>query len=64
METVHQQISELYSRSEFNQAQIIQLLTESGFSLEEIKPGVINYSKHEYRNEQQELVDCGSLPHR
>ncbi len=59
--TVHgnstSQISELYSRSESNQAQIVQLLTESGFSLEEIKPGVINYSKHEYRNEQQELVD-------
>ena len=33
------------------------MLNQTGFSSKEIKPGVINYLKKEYRDENQKLVD-------
>ncbi|MGB1299052.1 MAG: SIMPL domain-containing protein [Psychrobium sp.] len=50
-------IPELYSASEQDQATIIELLKSSGFSDEEIKPGVLDYRKREYRDENQKLVE-------
>ena len=50
-------IANLYVQSEANQSSIISLLAQAGFNTDEIKPGVINYSKTEYRNEDQKLVD-------
>ena len=50
------QVPELYKQSEANRDKIIALLKEGGFSDEEIKPGIINHSYKEYRNEEQVLV--------
>lgn len=50
-------IPQLYERSESDQQKIISLLQESGFSKEEVLPGVINYLKEEYRDENQNLVE-------
>lgn len=47
----------LYERSESDQQKLISLLLESGFSNEEVLPGVINYLKEEYRDENQKLVE-------
>lgn len=51
------EIPQLYKASEADQQKIIALLKESGFSDQEIKPGVINYRKQEFRDEDQNLVD-------
>ena len=51
------EIPKLYKASEADQQKIIVLLKESGFSGEEIKPGVINYRKKEFRDEDQNLVE-------
>ncbi len=51
------EIAALYEKSEVDQAKIITLLKSSGFSDEEIKPGVINYFKEEFRNDNQELIE-------
>jgi len=50
-------IAALYKESEADQKVIITLLTQSGFSEDEIKPGIINYFKKEFRDENQKLVD-------
>lgn len=50
-------IAELYKASESDQQKIIALLHQSGFAENEIKPGVINYLKREYRDDNQKLVD-------
>ncbi len=50
-------IAKLYKDSESDQEKIIALLNQSGFSSKEIKPGVINYFKREFRDENQKLVD-------
>lgn len=50
-------IAKLYKDSEKDQQKIISLLTENGFSENEIKPGIINYLNHEYRDENQNLVE-------
>ena len=50
-------ISQLYKQSESDQGKIIALLKESGFTAEEIKPGVIDYLKEEFRDENQKLVE-------
>ena len=50
-------ISQLYKQSESDQGKIIALLKNSGFSDEEIKPGVIDYLKEEFRDENQKLVE-------
>ncbi|MEM7281921.1 MAG: SIMPL domain-containing protein, partial [Pseudomonadota bacterium] len=44
------EIPKLYEESESDQQKIIVLLKDSGFSDEEIKPGVINYVKQEFRD--------------
>lgn len=51
------EIPRLYKASEADQKKIIALLKESGFSDQEIKPGVINYRKQEFRDENQKLVE-------
>lgn len=50
-------MAKLYAQSEADQNKIIKLLTDSGFSAQEISRGVINYYRQEYRNEQQQLVE-------
>jgi len=55
--TKKSEIPELYSASEQDQETIIQLLKNSGFSADEIKPGVLDYRKKEYRDENQKLVE-------
>jgi len=37
------------------------LLTENGFSNDEIQPGIINYVNQEYRDENQKLVEAKYL---
>lgn len=51
------EVPSLYKKSEADQEKIIALLTDSGFSAEEIKPGVINYIKMDYRDGAQVLVE-------
>jgi len=48
---------DLYTQSEADQQKITQLLQASGFDAAEIKPGVINYLRQEYRDENQKLVE-------
>ncbi|RLV59636.1 SIMPL domain-containing protein [Parashewanella curva] len=50
-------IKQMYRQSESDQKIIIQLLNQSGFSSDEIKPGVIDYRAQEFRDENQKLVD-------
>ena len=50
-------IPRLYELSELDQQKVILLLMESGFNKEEIVPGVINYLKNEFRDENQKLVE-------
>lgn len=49
--------SRLYEKSESDQARIVDLLVKSGFEASEIKPGVIDYEKKEFRDESQRLVE-------
>jgi len=51
------EIPKLYQESESDQKMIIDLLKRSGFTDKEIKPGVINYLKEEFRDENQNLVE-------
>jgi len=51
------EIPELYKESERDQEKIISLLKSSGFSNDEIKPGIISYFKREFRDENQKLVE-------
>ncbi len=51
------EIPDLYEASNSDQEKIVALLLESGFSQSEIKPGVINYIKQEFRDENQNLVE-------
>lgn len=50
-------IATLYEASESDQKKIIALLSKSGFNETEIKPGIVNYSKREFRDENQKLVE-------
>ena len=50
-------VADLYKQSEVNQAQVVELLLESGFAESEIAPGVIEYSRREYRDYNQKLVE-------
>ena len=47
----------LYERSESDLQNIKRMLIESGFTEDEIKPGIVNYYYQEYRDENQRLVD-------
>ncbi|MDR0777408.1 MAG: SIMPL domain-containing protein [Azonexus sp.] len=51
------QVSKLYEKSEADQAQIVQLLIDSGFDKSEVSPGVIDYHKRELRDNDQKLVE-------
>ncbi len=51
------EIPQLYETSEVDRDKIVALLESSGFSADEIKPGIINYIKREFRGEDQKLVD-------
>jgi hypothetical protein len=51
------EIQQLYSDSESDQKKIVELLKNSGFSDEEIRPGIINHIKNEFRDENQKLVE-------
>ena len=51
------EIPELYQQSELDQAKVIALLKDSGFSDDEIRPGVINYRSQEFRDDDQKLVE-------
>jgi len=51
------QIAELYKQSELAQGQVIELLVASGFAESEITPGVIDYGRYEFRDEDQNLVE-------
>ena len=51
------EIKDLYQSVEFNKAKIMKVLTDNGFSNDEIKVGVVEYTSQEFRNEEQVLVD-------
>ncbi len=51
------EIPKLYEQSELDQEKIISLLRSSGFTNEEIKPGIIIYLKEEFRDDDQKLVE-------
>lgn len=51
------ELSRLYEKSEADKKKIVSFLQSSGFTNDEIKPGVINYLKKEFRDENQKLVD-------
>ena len=50
-------IPDLYRKAEAIQKRITALLTEIGFTENEIQKGIINYSSKEYRDSTQVLVD-------
>lgn len=50
-------ISELYAESESQRQQILELLAESGFDDTELKPGIVDYQRQEFRDEDQNLVE-------
>ncbi|MCH9694522.1 MAG: SIMPL domain-containing protein [Gammaproteobacteria bacterium] len=50
-------VPELYEKSKSDQSKIVSLLLESGFDATEVTPGVVDYSRQEYRDENQNLVD-------
>jgi len=50
-------IPQMYKDSEADQKKIISLLKKNGFSDDEIKLGIIEYYKEEYRDEDQKLVE-------
>lgn len=50
-------IPELYEKSKADRSKIVALLKESGFDEAEILPGVVDYNRMEFRDEDQNLVD-------
>lgn len=50
-------IADLYKASELDQQKSINLLNLSGFTSDEIKPGIVNYLTREFRDDNQKLVD-------
>lgn len=53
----HSSIPQLYAQSEDDQKKIITLLEKNGFDRSEVTPGVIDYQKREFRDENQKLVE-------
>lgn len=51
------EIPALYEKSEGDRNTIISILKDSGFESSEIKPGIIDYRKKEFRDENQKLVE-------
>jgi hypothetical protein len=50
-------IPELYDRSKADRTKIVALLSASGFDESEVLPGVVDYNRVEFRDEDQNLVD-------
>jgi hypothetical protein len=50
-------VATLYKQSEADRERIITVLKETGFTDEEIAPGVLAYQKREFRNEQKQLIN-------
>ena len=50
-------IGELYEQSKAHQERIVALLLESGFGESEVAPGVVDYNRLEFRDEEQKLVE-------
>ncbi len=50
-------VPQLYAESESQREQILALLAESGFSEAELKPGIVDYQRQEFRDENQKLVE-------
>lgn len=50
-------LPKLYEKAEQHQQTITDVLMQGGFSLEEIKHGVIDYRYQEFRNDKQKVVD-------
>jgi hypothetical protein len=50
-------IPALYEKSKQDQSKIVSVLLDSGFAAEEISPGVVDYNRLEFRDENQNLVD-------
>lgn len=51
------EIPALYEKSELDQQKIISMLLDSGFDKNEVVPGVINYIREDFRDENQKLVE-------
>lgn len=51
-------MAELYARSERERQEIIDTLAAAGFGDSEIRPGVVDYRRIEYRDEAQKLVEA------
>jgi hypothetical protein len=52
-----EEIPNLYNQAEMHQETIINLLKEHGFEDNEIEVGVLDYHYHEFRDEDQKMVD-------
>jgi len=50
-------IAALYEQSKAHQDRIVALLLDSGFDETEVTPGVVDYKRQEFRDENQNLVD-------
>jgi hypothetical protein len=51
-------VADLYARSEQQKAEVITVLEASGLSGDEIRSGVVDYHRVEYRDNAQRLVDA------
>jgi len=52
-----EEISELYRQAESQQKEILDILGKAGFKETEIRAEVLSYTRREYRDENQNLVD-------
>jgi len=50
-------IPALYEKSKEDQSKIVSVLLASGFDAEEVSPGVVDYNRLEFRDDNQKLVD-------
>lgn len=51
-------MAELYARSEEQRQAVVEVLTAAGFGDDEITPATVNYQRHEYRDDNQRLVEA------
>jgi len=51
------EIPAMYEQAESQQQQILGILKKAGFTDEEVRAEILSYSKREYRDENQNLVD-------
>ena len=50
-------IPALYEKSKSDQSTIVAVLREVGFEPDEVSPGVVDYNRQEFRDDNQKLVD-------